>query len=635
MGLFCDDCGALLPPGKTRCPNCGSDGKRSRPRDEVISSGPGLFPFKDVRKGQQEFMDDSKKAVEQGRPLIAHAPTGIGKTAAVLTAALKARNKETVFFLTSKQSQHHIAVETVKRMPTHVSAIDVIAKQSMCPREESRLPYPVFEKFCSEKGQSRCNLFNKTMGKVVDKLKGQTRHVEDLVKVCSNYNVCPHKAALSAGKEADVIICDYNYIFSDIRERIFELLDITLEDTIVIVDEAHNLPDRVRGHLEESINEQILWDAFDLLNGKSSELAAFIKRLHSEIDRTQIEDTEVEKSFLDDMIEMALRGGFGRYEKVEDVIEDLEMHARNLMETDPAATAPMRLYSFLKSWQVEGKEVFRAYENNPSRVKVGLLDPSRITAEAFHNISASILMSGTLHPGEMYADLLGVEDPMIRKYESPFPKENRRIVSVKNLTTAYKERGVKMFQAYANSIADVCNNTPGNVAVFFPSYEIKNRILDRLELVHLKKDILVEQRDHSKGEKRDLVDELKRSDDNLLLGVQGGSLSEGVDYKNNILSSVIIAGIPFPPPSIELKALQEYYTQKFNKDKGYEYVRIYPALNRVLQAAGRPIRSSEDRTLIILMDKRFNYSSYKNRFPSGFDYSQKVSLVKECERFFG
>ncbi len=579
-------------------------------------------------------MEDAETAFKEGRTLIAHAPTGIGKTAAVLASALKVKGDRKVFFLTSKQSQHHIAVETVKHMPSHLRAIDVISKQAMCPREESSLPYPVFEKFCSDTGQQRCNLFNKNMENVVRKLSKDTLHVQEIESICRNYNVCPHKTALLAGRDAEVIVCDYNYIFSDISERILSLLEIELQDCMLIIDEAHNLPDRVRSHMEEYINLEILRESYRLLDTRNPELAAFVKRLAMEFNDVKEKDKRIKKEFLDGMVDIALRGGFSRYESLEELLPELETAARDILEYDVAASAPMRLYSFFVTWSMEGEKVFRGFQRENMSVKVGLLDPSVVTSNVFNCVHSAVLMSGTLHPGEMYADLLGVRNPMIRSYESPFPEENRRIVSVDHLTTQYRERGVPMYQAYANGIADVANNSPGNVAVFFPSYSLMNSIADRLDMVHLKKDMIIEDRRYTKRDRDDIVRQLQITGNNLLLGVQGGSLSEGVDYKNNILCAVIIAGIPFPPPSPETKALEDYYSDKFDSRKGYEYARVFPAINRVIQAAGRCIRSRNDRGIIVLMDKRFNHSHYKKMMPDDFAFERANSLKKECEGFF-
>ncbi len=580
-------------------------------------------------------MGDAEKAFRDGRTLIAHAPTGIGKTAAVLASALKVRGNRKVFFLTSKQSQHHIAIETVKHMPSHLRAIDVISKQAMCPREESCLPYPVFEKFCSDTGQQRCNLFNKNMDKVVNELNKETLHVQEIERICMKNNVCPHKTALVAGRDAEVIVCDYNYIFSDISERILSLLEIELQDCMLIIDEAHNLPDRVRSHMEEFINLEILRESYRLLDTQNPELAAFVKRLAKEFNNVKEKDRRIKKEFFDDMVSIALRGGFSRYEDLEELLPELETAARDILEHDTAASAPMRLYSFFTTWSIEGDKVFRGFERENMAIKVGLLDPSVITSNVFNNVHSAVLMSGTLHPGEMYADLLGIEKPTIQSYSSPFPKENRRIVSVGHLTTSYRERGIPMYQAYANGIADIANNSPGNVAVFFPSYSLMNSIADRLDLVHLEKDMMIEDRRYTKRDRDEIVRQLHLTGSNLLMGVQGGSLSEGVDYKNNVLCAVIIAGIPFPPPSPETKALEDYYSTKFDSKKGYEYARVFPAINRVIQAAGRCIRSRNDKGLIVLMDKRFNHSHYKKMMPDDFAFERINDLKKECERFFG
>ncbi len=647
MGDFCDDCGTLLrvEEGEKFCPSCErkqttltrSDRLSHQKGDGSLSENDRYFPFKNIRKGQKQFKEDAATAFKRKKRLIAHAPTGIGKTAAVLPPAVRAKEEgQKVFFLTSKQSQHNIAIETVKKMPTSVNATDVISKKHMCPREESRLPYPVFEEFCSEVGQSKCNLFNQKMEKVVGKLKEETNHVSEIIDICRSQGVCPHKAALVAGKESDLIVCDYNYIFSDIRERIFELLEIELEDALLIIDEAHNLPDRIRGNLEENLSVNLLEEASNILQPYSSSLASFMSRLRSKLRGSIGEERRIERRFLDDKLENALKGGLTQFESIEDMMGDLEVVSRKILEDDPSATAPMYVYSFLDTWDIEGKEVFRSVRPENSSVEVGLLDPAKYSREVFSSIDSAVLMSGTLHPGEMYADLLGMNDSEVKieRYESPFPDENREIVSVDHVTTAYKERCLNTYQAYANSIADVANNTPGNSAVFFPSYSLLNHVVDRLSMVHLEKKMQVEEREHSKKEKKELVDSLKRNDDNLLLGVQGGSLSEGIDYRNNILSSVMIAGIPFPPPSLKVGSLEDYYTEKFGSEKGYKYTRIYPAMNRVLQAAGRPIRSKEDRAFIVLMDRRFNYEKYKTQLPEDFDFSSTSDLKEECIEFF-
>jgi len=631
MGFFCKTCGAVLPPQSQDkyCSHCQKNKAPQKP-----SGSWGIFPFPHIRKGQKEFLKDAEHAIRNKRTLIAHAPTGIGKTAAVLTAAIKEKGTYKIFFLTSKQSQHRIVIDTLQKMPSHITATDIISKQHMCPREESKLPYPVFEKFCSEKGQTECNLFNNDMSTIVKILQEYARPVEDIIQLCHSHHVCPHKAALLAGRDTDIIICDYNYIFSDIRERIFNILKTKLENTIIIIDEAHNLPDRIRSHLEEKISLPLLKEAFQLLHENGSMLAGFVKRLSHELYSITGGEKRITQEFLDKKITQSLQGGLGPYRKRDDILDELEMTSRDLLESNVMNSAPLQLFSFLTAWATPGRAVFRSYKPDPPTFTVGLLDPALYTREVFVRVSGAVLMSGTLHPGEMYADLLGIDNPYIKNYPSPFPQVNRKIVSKGYLTTRYEERTIHMFQAYAQAICDLAQVVPGNVAVFFPSYDLLNEVSGHLTNSSMGREMIVEDRAYTKAEKEMLVNSLRNSNNRLLLAVQGGSLSEGVDYENNSLSSIIIAGMPFPPPSLELEALQEYYSSKFGHRKGYEYTRVYPSLNRVLQAVGRCIRSETDRAFIVLLDKRFNYPQYKKSMPQGFTYKKSVDLVASCKQFF-
>jgi DNA excision repair protein ERCC-2 len=304
------------------------------------------------------------------------------------------------------------------------------------------------------------------------------------------------------------------------------------------------------------------------------------------------------------------------------------------LERDSTAIAPLQLFSFLSMWNMEGQGVFRSFSPNPPRLKIALLDPAIFTREVFQRVSGAVLMSGTMHHGGMYADLLGIQNPVVKEYRSPFPQENRKIVSVHDLTTRFEERGARMYEKYARDICEIADAVPGNVAAFFPSYEILNLVAEYVRERPLEKQVIIEKRESSKWEKQHLLTILQQGSRYLLMGVQGGSLSEGVDYEKNSLSSIIIAGLPFPPPSLELKALEEYYSQKFGGSKGSQYSRVYPSLNRVLQAVGRCIRSETDRGFIVLMDKRFNYPRYKNAMPQDFHYNVTTTVAEDCRNFF-
>jgi DNA excision repair protein ERCC-2 len=249
-------------------------------------------------------------------------------------------------------------------------------------------------------------------------------------------------------------------------------------------------------------------------------------------------------------------------------------------------------------------------------------------------------MSGTLCPAEMYADVLGAtpdrlkgKELLLREYRSPFPEENRRIVVTPELTTKYTERGEAMYRKLAVKISEVARAVEGGMAVFFPSYELLNVIA-----AYLPPDVrgraMVERREMGKEEKNQLYQRLRQSAQGILLAVQGGSLSEGMDYEANILKAIIVVGLPLSPPTLEVKTIEEYYTQRYGAKKGRLYGYLYPAITKVLQAAGRGIRSEQDRCIIVLMDYRFAQTPYKTCLPSDFTVTVTDKAEVLCEQFF-
>ncbi|TLZ51272.1 MAG: hypothetical protein E6K18_05415 [Methanobacteriota archaeon] len=236
-------------------------------------------------------------------------------------------------------------------------------------------------------------------------------------------------------------------------------------------------------------------------------------------------------------------------------------------------------------------------------------------------------------------DLLGLEKGrrVLRAYAPPFPPEHRLLLVTPAITTSYGRRDEKMYRRIGEELARLAAAVPGNVAAFFPSYDLLERVLAGVRWSSVPKEVLVERRTWGKAE-RDLA--LRwlgehQATGGLLVGVLGGGLSEGVDYRDNLLRAVCIVGLPLSPPTLEVAALKEYYAQKFGGEKGYEYAVVYPALNKVLQAAGRPIRGETDRAVIVLMDGRYLDARYAAAMPSDFHYRATGDLAREAIAFFG
>jgi DNA excision repair protein ERCC-2 len=296
------------------------------------------------------------------------------------------------------------------------------------------------------------------------------------------------------------------------------------------------------------------------------------------------------------------------------------------------------VFNFLESWG--GADIGYARILKKSKrllLSYKCLDPAISCKPVFDSIHSGVLMSGTLLPLNMYAEVFGLdkERTMESSYKSPFPVENKLGLILTGLTTKYAKRSSMMYRKYAHEISKMVENIPGNVAVFHPSYLIMDEISRELVKHHVNKPLLIERKEMTKSQKKELYNRLTRMKENgggILMGVQAGSLSEGVDYPDNMLSAVLIVGLPLEKPELETQALIDYYDFKFQR--GWDYGYIYPAMNRALQAAGRGIRSETDKGAIILMDERYKWVNYRKCLPDDYPYKTTETPEEQLKKFF-
>jgi DNA excision repair protein ERCC-2 len=626
-------------------------------RDFVDRAAYPLFPHKRVRKGQLRFLDDVHSAIEEGGLLVAHAPTGIGKTASALVPAVQHAldTGRLVMFLTPKQSQHRIAIETLRSMNARsgegIGVVDVIAKQAMCPRMDSGMHHAAFHEFCrNQVRMGRCRLYRRSNASVVKAIRSKIMHVHELRRLAKRAGVCPHKAALDAAAGANVMVCDYNYVFvPELAEAIVNRMERGWNDIVLVVDEAHNLPDRAREAASGTLTQYLLERAAEELKGGSGHLRKVVRDLTGRLDElsTQVpggEEMVIEPGPFVESVEAALASSLDPM-GYEDLVGHLKETGRDLSsEEELAGSAVTEVATFLEGFPHGTDTVLRTLQvDGGPRLNYRLLDPSVITRERFDSVHAAVLMSGTLWPVRMYADLLGLDEARMRhgEYRSPFPPGNRLVLVTPGLTSKYTSRGPEMYARIAGAISDVLRSTPGNVAVFAPSYAFLGSIRDPLEGGGRKamggKDLLVEERGMGKRDREALTDrleDLRSGRGGVLMGVQGGSLSEGVDYIGNLLSAVVVVGLPLAPPSKEVDALVTYFDGKFGKGRGEEYGYINPAMNRVVQAAGRLIRTEKDRGVVVLMDERFLHRRYLGTFPPDWTPEAADDLGVQIDGFF-
>ncbi len=561
-----------------------------------MSTDQDLFPYPSIRPGQRRFLEDAATAGREGRILLAHAPTGMGKTAVGLAAGLRRAREEglQVFFLTSKQSQHRVAIDTIHAMRNRgvrVTAVDVIAKQSMCLQADRPRRAAAFMGYCDALVRSRSCAFYRRESRAVARVVGdQALHVQEGVTLAREYGVCPHKVALEAAAEADVLVCDFNYLFSDLRETVLGRVRRDLPQVFAIVDEAHNLPDRVRSQVAGEMTPGLLERAKREAMGADAGVAQGLSRLASSLRKTIAGRTEEEVSpeFLGDLVSEACRG---------DTLLELEM-------------------------RLEG--TYR------------LLDASVLTTPVFSSLGGGILMSGTLHPVGMYGDILGIPPTrrLARRYPSPFDPARRLLLATADHTSSYSQRRSWTYRALASTIRTTCEAMHGNAAAFFPSYDFAARVSSLLR-EEGDRPLLVENPRWTKEDRDAALQWLERHRDpgGLLCGVMGGGLAEGVDYRGNVLRLVFIVGLPVSPPTVEAKALQRELARKHGSGKAYEYTFLFPAVSKILQAAGRPIRSESDRAAIVFLESRLLEGRYRKLFPRDFDYRRTDTLKEDVSGF--
>ncbi len=617
-----------------------------------------LFPFPEIRNGQKELINDIKTVLETRGTLIAHAPTGIGKTAATLTPAIEyaLNNDKIVFFLTSKQSQHKIVIDTLRLIKeknkdkVSFSVVDVISKQAMCPRDIALEYHALFNDLClHDQKTKKCRYFRSDKN-IIKHILGNIMHVEELKDFCAGNLICPHKTAIDAISETNIIICDYNYLFTDILETVLEKTHKSIGDLILIIDEAHNLPDRLRDHLSGELTLNLIEEAAKEINSVDKKLYRHLKdvgRFFDDFIRRMPGNTEknINREDITVGVEQVLQESLGDNISYTEFVGALKDAGVNLAEKkhydEKEKYSIISVMEFLDNWNTP-LPCSRVYKNNITpTLSFRLLDPSVLSESIISNAHATILMSGTLYPVEMYADILGAKRSLLKQYESPFPSENKIVLVTKKLTTLYTERSDSMYGNIAEKISKVHDAVKGNIAVFFPSYSLMEEIYKKFEsspdfeIRNKMGDIILEKRYMNKTAKDELYRKLKINSNKILMGVQAGSLSEGVDYRNNIIHAVLIVGLPLSPPTLEVKNLQDYYIGKFGKEKGTLYGYIYPAISKVIQAAGRGIRSENDVGAIILMDYRFNYPIYRKCLPPDYKIQFTDEPEKLCREFFG
>lgn len=621
------------------------------------------FPYDSVRLEQDELVSAVESTLATKQSLVAHAPTGLGKTAAALAPAVERALQDdlVVLFLTGRHTQHQIALDTLRAMKEKhalsFTVVDLIGKQWFClqPGVEA-LKGRAFHEYCKAmKGDKQCEYFenlkegeqisNKTK-MLLEQLGKITPITTSEVKSASyEAKLCPYEVTLLLARSARVIITDYQYVFNErIREGFLGKIGRTLPECIVIVDEAHNLPDRVKDLGSDFLSTIMLSRAIsEAEKGEHEELLVKLRALIEVLNRLAIIKNDRG---------VVVDGPGERYVRRDEFLNEVErIHNPTLLlewlervgdsiREEQKQSAIGGVAEFLRSW-IEGEEMgyTRILSREQGRqefiitLSYKCLDPSVITREVFDNCHSSILMSGTLTPPNMYAQLLGVSEPNLLQLQSPFPQSNRLNIIIPKTSTKFTQRSEGMWREIAENVKKVVLAVPGNIAVFFPSYAILQNVHRFLES-GMPKTILAEQPGMSKDEKAVFLNKFKAYSGQgaVLLGVISGNYGEGIDLPGDLLQGVVVVGLPLGKPDLETKALISYFDQKCGA--GWDFGYTIPAFNKTLQSAGRCIRTETDKGVIVFLDERYEWPRYVKLFPKEWKMKSTILYEKMIKDFF-
>lgn len=568
-----------------------------------------------IREAQKLLIKDSLDVIYKQSHLIAHAPTGLGKTDAVLASAITA-SKELgydIFFITPKNSQHFMAHQVVKgiaqKYKIKINSIDLVGKKHLCSvRHLRKLPHEDFYQACKNRIKNgQCAYYINSLKKRLKMPRRFNLSHMDVVDMGYERNACAYEIVMNAVSKSNIVIADYAHVLiPSISGPLFSKSSKSLANTILIIDEAHNLSLRLREQLSASLSESLVKKARKECESLESDELEFISEEYGEWVKNILgneKEKEIEKESLKVLIE--------RECSMEEMAERLRVIGNEWIENTDKPSACIRMANFLDFWRSEAEEekfirIAKMHRYGVS-IQKKCLAPDIIT-QKINDAASAILMSGTMKPLKMHRDVLGLDKrrTIMKEYEDPFPKCNKLIVVDRSVTTMYKKRGKDEYTKIAERIQEYVEVTPGNVAVFFPSYEVMRGVM---QYAKLKNREVIMQNQNSDAK---LIERIKNillaRDDCVLAGVQGGSFSEGVDYENNCIKCVLVVGVPLEEMTLEVRARIQYYQKTFGK--GWEYGYAGPAIIRSVQAAGRAVRGEKDKAVIVYMDERFGKRMY-------------------------
>lgn len=592
-------------------------------RDDSITAME--FPFKKYRKGQRELAVAAYKTIEERKNLFVQAPTGIGKTMSTLFPALKAIGENLaskIFYLTAKTITREVPISSMEMLTNkglQAKTVIITAKDKICLNSEVKCN----PRDCAyAKGH-----FDRVNQAIMDIFENENLMNRDIIiQYSEKHNVCPFEYSLDICLWADVIICDYNYIF-DPQVYLKRFFDVAAGNYIFLVDEAHNLVDRSREMFSSEINRN------DFKALKST-----FKSTYPKIHKSLNKSINIFKKIIKDL---DINEDYYQREEISDfyfpiknlmaLIEPWLIQEKNHEDYEKVLDLYFNLISFIKISELYDSHyvTYIKVEDEDIIFKLYCVDSSYLLHESLKRSRGSILFSATLTPLDYFMDLLGAskEDYHI-KLSSPFASENLSLLVGDRISTKYKDRD-KTYKEIVNYIHNFVLGKKGNYFVFFPSYVYMNKVYEIFKEKNPDLNLVIQNNHMNEMEREDF---LKYFDEEevIAFAVLGGIFSEGIDLIGEKLIGAIIVGVGMPMICFERDIIKEYFNHNFIA--GFDYAYVYPGMNKVLQAAGRVIRSEQDKGALLIIDDRYNTYRYKKLFPNEWNHHISVDNSLQIKR---
>ena len=626
--------------------------KHRRERAESVSEFP--FPY-EYRPGQKTIVREVYQAVEGRKKLFVQAPTGIGKTLAMLYPSVKAVGNgllDRIFYLTAKTVTANACEDGMRLMEERglqFSYTKITAKEKMCPLTKMQ---------CDPEHCPRAKgHFDRVNDALFDLIRSERGISSEKIAACAEtHELCPYELSLDASLFTDVVIGDYNYAFDPRAYLRRYFADGVRKEYILLLDEAHNLVDRARDCFSAEIVKEDLLEAKKLFKddqrlqrrlGKANRTMLAMKRaLEEHLERTHVYGAEegLPEKLFDDLVSVreALSRYFDVHTEVEDGEEKREFFFKVCAFTDTwdAMGEGYRIYSGFSGGREEvfseNSSLGDAKPSGDFFLKLFCIHPAERLKERLDQVRSAIFFSATFLPINYYKELLsGSSEERAIYVDSPFDPDKRRLLISRDVSTKYTRRTAEEYRKIADYLVKMVSQTTGNYMAFFPSHKFLSEVLQVLvperegeenRASRPDFDLIWQKRVMKEDERQAFLRAFEEPGVRSLLGlsVMGGVFSEGIDLVGEKLIGVAVVGTGLPQITREGELIRTFFDER--EQNGFDYAYRFPGFNKVMQAAGRLIRTVDDYGVILLMDERFLYNQNRMLFPKEWRDARITSL---------